>query len=415
MIRYYKYKVTCDALRIRVEPTTKSKWLGNYYCGEIINTGGKPFKGEDGNLWIKYFAANTGYSRYVCFKYQSKENYLVLISPQNNLDITENEIISGNEGESEEKNKLTINFNNINKINNSNLNFFVEKENSENIFDCNSMAKFTIPKIGLLGFFESQENYRSNIIGDPFPDVEHNYLPSNNQEYKTQNQKSLNFKVKREISPEIKFVEFKYKIRFRAKHDKLSFDNMMKKVKNKSIEIIIDILNIKVNEIIKSNEIGPIQFLKIKSDTENPTKEYYLDLLQRTFRQIISSNVNKIYKKKVGYNKEIIEKIYKIYEKGNYEKGIKELVDFLNMKYIDFWERLKIHMNQSDKNIISVNEKKDSNIFLTSIIEEFMPKIDEFLNKEDKEDKENYKIKFKDLLGNVSFKINNMKGDIKKK
>ena len=65
--------------------------------------------------------------------------------------------------------------------------------------------------------------------------------------------------------------------------------------------------------------------------------------------------------------------------------------------------------------VISVNEKKDSNIFLTSIIEEFMPKIDEFLNKENKEDKENYKIKFKDLLGNVSFKINNMKGDIKKK
>ena len=65
-----KYQITCSLLRIRVEPTTKSKCVGFYEFGEFINTGGKPFKGEDGNLWIRYFAAKTGIPRYVCFQYK---------------------------------------------------------------------------------------------------------------------------------------------------------------------------------------------------------------------------------------------------------------------------------------------------------------------------------------------------------
>ena len=137
-----------------------------------------------------------------------------------------------------------------------------------------------------------------------------------------------------------------YEIKVRPIHTKFAFDNMMKTVKSSSIDIIINILNIKVNEIIKLKEIEQIKFLKIKPDTKNPTKKYYLDLLQRTFKQIIGSNVNNKYKNKDSHNKEIIEKIYKIYKKGNYQKGIKDLVDFLNMKYIAFWDGLKNHMNQ---------------------------------------------------------------------
>ena len=188
---------------------------------------------------------------------------------------------------------------------------------------------------------------------------------------------------------------------------------MMKTIKSSSINIIINILNIKVNEIIKLKEKEQIEFLKIKPDTNNPTKKYYLDLLQRNFRQIIGSNVTKKFKNKDSHNKEIIEKIYKIYEKGNYQKGIKDLVDFLNMKYIAFWDGLKNHMNQGDKKIISVNENKDNNIFLTSLIEGFIPKVDEFLDK--KKEDENYKTEIKKLLGNVPLRINNMKGEIKKK
>ena len=135
--------------------------------------------------------------------------------------------------------------------------------------------------------------------------------------------------------------------------------------------------------------------------------------MHRTFRKIIGSHVNNKYKNKDGNNKELIEKIDEIYKKGNYQKVIKDLVDFFNLKYIVFWEGLKIHMNQKDKKIISLIENKDNNIFLASLIEKFIPKVEEFLNK--KKEDEDYKAKFKELLIDIPLKINSMKGDIKKK
>jgi len=70
-------------------------------------------------------------------------------------------------------------------------------------------------------------------------------------------------------------------------------------------------------------------------------------------------------------------------------------------------------MNQKDKKIISLIENKDNNIFLASLIEKFIPKVEEFLNK--KKEDEDYKAKFKELLIDIPLKINSMKGDIKKK
>ena len=91
-----KYKVSCDLLRIREKPTTKSRIIAFYEFGDFINTGGKPFKGEDGNLWIRYIGGKTGLPRYVCYQYEVEEKYLILISSQNNLGSKENEIIKIN-------------------------------------------------------------------------------------------------------------------------------------------------------------------------------------------------------------------------------------------------------------------------------------------------------------------------------
>ena len=440
-----KYKVSCSLLRIREKPTTKSRIIGFYEFGDFINTGGKPFKGEDGNLWIRYIGGKTGLPRYVCYQYELEEKYLILISSQNNLGSKENGIIKINfkenwvqkdnskkEKETGEKNKLII-FRDITKpkmfegIEDINCNNFISslgKKNEIKFEDFNSISicqnqqnQLTfqnIEKNDIPEFCQSQGIYQINFFCNTFLSKEPNSLTLNNQDYNNlyllpQDKNSLNSRHKRENPVEIKFNIYEYK----PKHTKFAFDNMMKTVKSSSINIIINILNIKVNEIIKLKEIEQIKFLKIKPDTKNPTKKYYLDLLQRTFKQIIGSNVNNKYKNKDSHNKEIIEKIYKIYEKGNYQKGIKDLVDFLNMKYIAFWDGLKNHMNQGDKKIISVNENKDNNIFLTSLIEGFIPKVDEFLNK--KKEDENYKTEFKKLLGNVPLRINNMKGEIKKK
>lgn len=443
-----KYKVSCDLLYIREEPTTKSRIIGFYEFGEFINTGGKPFKGEDGNLWIRYIGGKTGLPRYVCYQYEIEEKYLILISSQNNLGNKENEINKINfknnclkednsekEKETEENNKL-INSSDIKNLNNleeifdlkNNILFFpLYKENEIELNGFNSISicqnqqnhiiiqneekNNIMPKC-----WNSQGSHQINYCYNAFLHKEHDSFTLNSQDKKNlyllpQDKNSLNSKVKRENDIKLMFKTYKFKAR--PTHTKFAFDNMMKTVKSSSIDIIINILNIKVNEIIKLKEIEQINFLKIKLDTKNPTKKYYLDLLQRTFRQIIGSNVTNKYKNKDNHNKEIIEKIYKIYEKGNYQKGIKDLVDFLNMKYIDFWDGLQNHMNQADKKIISVNENKDNNIFLASLIKGFIPKVDEFLNK--KEEDENYKTEFKKLLGNVPLRINNMKGESKKK
>ena len=442
-----KYKVSCDLLRIREKPTTKSRIIAFYEFGDFINTGGKPFKGEDGNLWIRYIGGKTGLPRYVCYQYEVEEKYLILISSQNNLGSKENEIIKNNfkenwiqkeiskkEKETGEKNKLII-FRDISKpkmfegIEDINCNNFISsffKENDIKFDDINSISICqnqqnqlifqNIKKNDIPEFWQSQGSCQVNFCSNSFHYENHDSFTLNSQDFKKlyllpQDKNSLNSKVKRQNPAKIMFIN--YEIKVRPIHTKFAFDNMMKTVKSSSIDIIINILNIKVNEIIKLKEIEQIKFLKIKPDTKNPTKKYYLDLLQRTFKQIIGSNVNNKYKNKDSHNKEIIEKIFKIYEKGNYQKGIKDLVDFLNMKYIAFWDGLKNHMNQGDKKIISVNENKDNNIFLTSLIEGFIPKVDEFLNK--KKEDENYKTEFKKLLGNVPLRINNMKGEIKKK
>ena len=77
------------------------------------------------------------------------------------------------------------------------------------------------------------------------------------------------------------------------------------------------------------------------------------------------------------------------------------------MKYSEFSEVLKKNLKE-DKKLISINETSNNNQILLSIIEEFIPRVVEYLNK--KNEDENYKKKFKQCLGDVPLRINKMKG-----
>ena len=83
------------------------------------------------------------------------------------------------------------------------------------------------------------------------------------------------------------------------------------------------------------------------------------------------------------------------------------------MKYLEFWEAVKEYLIRRNKNLISINEKTNNNQFLSSLIEEFIPKVDEYLTK--KNENETYKIMFFKILEDVPSKIKNMKGEVKKK
>ena len=53
-------------LQIRDGPSSFYNCVGEYNQGEIINSGGYPFYGEDGNLWVSY-TSYSGATRYVCY------------------------------------------------------------------------------------------------------------------------------------------------------------------------------------------------------------------------------------------------------------------------------------------------------------------------------------------------------------
>lgn len=61
-----RYQVIYSFLRIRAGPSTSYECVGEYYMGEIINSGGLPFFGEDGKVWVSY-TSYSGATHYVCY------------------------------------------------------------------------------------------------------------------------------------------------------------------------------------------------------------------------------------------------------------------------------------------------------------------------------------------------------------
>ena len=62
-----RYQVIYDFLRIRTGPSTSYECVGKYYKGDIINSGGNPFRGDDGRMWVSYTGGQTGATRFVCY------------------------------------------------------------------------------------------------------------------------------------------------------------------------------------------------------------------------------------------------------------------------------------------------------------------------------------------------------------
>ena len=70
------------------------------------------------------------------------------------------------------------------------------------------------------------------------------------------------------------------------------------------------------------------------------------------------------------------------------------------MKYEDFWNEL------NNNNTINLNE--NTNEFFSSLIKDFNHEVDDYLNN-DKEKKETYKDKFKEILKDIPGRIKKMK------
>ena len=185
-----------------------------------------------------------------------------------------------------------------------------------------------------------------------------------------------------------------------GKHNKSSPDIIRKKIKTLCLKTIFKIFNDKLNSINDINSLkekfNPFQLLKINQEQASQTsKQYNLDLLNRDFKTILSDKVTLNFNNKEYHNRDLINNLYKINKEGNIEekKRTKDFIDFMNMKFKDFFYLLKNENNINDNNIIE-------NIKIQLKID-----TDEYLKNEN----EDYKIKFKNMLLNFPSSIENMK------
>ena len=142
----------------------------------------------------------------------------------------------------------------------------------------------------------------------------------------------------------------------KSKHDKLSDDNKIRKIKGFLLEYILK----KLNESIKfsSNRFRPLN----KTMKESLKKSENMELLKANIKDIFSNTkMNKVSEKKGESNKKLIEKIY--------EENIEiDTIRILNLKFRDALNQIKKNSNGlldmiKDKEISIQNNRKNKENF----------------------------------------------------
>ena len=148
-------------------------------------------------------------------------------------------------------------------------------------------------------------------------------------------------------------------------HTKFSHDNILRKIRVKFFKRIINY----INSIIISKNVNMKRLKPLKGKiAQNNNIKYNIKLLNSKLKDILSSNeINgkfKLFDK--YYNKNVIDTIY--------SKNIKELIDFLEMTFLDVF---KIFRGSNETEKLIGLEKLDSVIREMKIKE----KDDEYINK----------------------------------
>ena len=126
----------------------------------------------------------------------------------------------------------------------------------------------------------------------------------------------------------------------RANHSKYDEDNIILKMKRKILQK--NLIKLLEHKISKSNnkDIKKIKLKKINGDIiKNCKKDYNINLLENTLRNILSNPLsNKFKKVQINYNKKAIDLIY--------EKNETELIKILDKK---FKEIIKIYVDDTEE------------------------------------------------------------------
>lgn len=227
-------------------------------------------------------------------------------------------------------------------------------------------------------------------------------------------------------------------------HTNLYLDNIMKANISFIFNIIIKIFNyeFKLSQIT-CDDLNNKKLLKLAPNEINKTKkDDNKQFINKKLKDILTGDVSKKYgnrndndnckiKNNTIYNnnnKEFINKLYEIYEKGeeNDKEKIKPFINFFEMKFFKFWMIISEHIKSGDdelciekKNILKdkINENNDiiNNIIIRSIINNINNEIDNHLQKKKYKNYRDYKVIFKLVLKDFIEYINNKDNKFKKK
>ena len=178
----------------------------------------------------------------------------------------------------------------------------------------------------------SSSGKKQNIIIEIFSDNQDSTNSTNSKIEKNQIFK-LNFKSKVGRKPKTSIIK--------GNHTKFSEDNILRKLKVKFNQKIINYLN----SIIIFKNIKNIKRLKnlIGKISQNNTIKYNINIINSKLKDVLSSTeINgkfKLYEK--YYNKNIIDTIY--------NENILELIDILEMTYLDVFKIFRDYSNFTGK------------------------------------------------------------------
>ena len=178
-------------------------------------------------------------------------------------------------------------------------------------------------------------------------------------------------------------------------HTKFAFDNIIRKIKPILIDTIMKYLNEKISECDKSY----LKLAKInQSQASNITVSFNINLLNKSLKDVFSEDITKkctviISKYGIDYNKKLINSIYEDNEKnGCYENIIK----IFEKKFLEVLEHCRGSKYYDE---------------LAGLREKFSEKIETELKNEDEE----YKIEFWNILNSLEKEYENRKGRKSKK
>ena len=393
-MKFFRYKVIYSILIKHYEPSLKSRTSGFFSFKDEFDSKYLPVKIID-DYWLKFNREKDNEIRYVMFKEKDDEDYLLKLI----IDYSESDSSSENQ-----INLFTIQLDNsINidlvksEFNTSTNNPFHLRQNDENtnnnpiqLF----LKKYNYIEINLLP--EIYNNLLRNRV-EELKDTISKYFLKYKQNYCFLTRKRHNNKGRLAKDSE-DIIE----------HGKLDFDNIKDKIKTFCLKYILkklnkELANIK-NENLK-NKLGQIKLFKLKqTGKRDVSNTYYENFINKTFKSIFRQKVS-IQCKEENNNINLIDKIY------NGKEEFKDIIDFLDMKYIYFFENLETHLKSDFSEIenkeiwekLKLNLKKidnkigknlDNNKILLSLKEDFRESINKYIEKQNEEYKEVFILSF---------------------